>query len=177
MVPERLEYLEIFPSSPASCQRNDIWYGLDRRIKVDTLVLVDRMWGNWAGALPNDGSKGMVYCGHEPNTGGEGNSGSNSADYEASDNRLLELIQSITGIKRLILRLDPRLMNATDRKPKEAGGFAFDLGKCLERPNLVDVEEIVFELPRDDGHDFIPCEGEMHLVSRLNRSSCRHVSR
>lgn len=162
MVPKKLEYLEIFPSSTRNSDEGDYGYGLRQNglLTTETLVLVDRETGQNAAVLPcNTDWISMVHV-----------AGSHPHHYMPQDPFLQDLVTAMTGVKKLIIRADPRDVYGPtiSIKPEH---FAVDLGDCLLEPNLADLESIVFEFARDDGTDTEVCEGLGHLVSHVHSLS------
>lgn len=171
MIPNKLDYLEIFPSAPISSHAfdQDLWSGLRRKIQVDTLVLVDRCWGSDSDVdiLKFSSRDKMIHYGY-PQDSNQTTAAREYRRYSESETRLQELVEVFKGVKRLILRLDPRQHDGSDMRPKKKNGFAYDLGKCLSHSGFSDMEEIIFELARDDAWGLEPCSGKMHLVSANN---------
>lgn len=164
MIPRELDYLEIFPSSarPSRGHRGvDRWYGLRPKtpIKVNTLVLVDRSWGV--------ASKTLNYY-HNPQSMADMGRLDDGSSGE-SETPLHELFAAVADVKRLVLRMDLRPLAGRRRLPLGGDRFAADLGNCLSECSLASLEEIVFELAREDGYSLGPCSDKCHIVSQGTR--------
>lgn len=148
MLPQKLDYLELFPS----CS-HDIWQGLEtrERIKVDTLVLVARSFGAdeqilsrdcWAESLILDVNGVPV-----PETEAERKANPPPDAYTP----LLGLVSTVSEVRRLILRLHSTPYG-NDFFENVTGDV---VGEMFLTYSMMDLEEIIFDITMST----VPCEG------------------
>lgn len=161
IIPTELDYLEIFPSGFG--KDGDVWQNLplSSPVKVETLVLVDREYGRSSGVIHGNSlptrQPSMVHIGrHQPPTSGAG------------DDRLKELLEAVTGVERLVLRLNPNKDGGGDRENIPAVRFAINLGDCLSLTGLANVEEIEFQFASRDKISFQKCRSKIHIVRQIS---------
>lgn len=147
MLPQKLDYLEIFPSC-----KHDAWQGLTlaNPIEIDTLVLLDRSLGFNRDILSEDCFAESLIC-----------DAMEADNYSGMELPLDHLIQAMVKVRRLVLRL-----HCT---PWGNGFFDSVVGNvfsdCLLNFNLMNVEEIIFDITMDT----MPCSeretGKKWIVS------------
>lgn len=162
MIPSKLEYLEILPPSPTSCPAPDHW-ALDEGlnpIEVDTLVLVDRSWGIRAGIMEDQlhDWESVIDMGYRF---GE------HMVWDTSIDPLHKLVTTFSGVKRLIVRLEPRIFEDIQGFPPDGHNSASDLGDRLKTAALSGLEELVVELAQEDGWSFGASLRQAYIVSGI----------